>query len=220
MYLFFHKINPFSSITINLGPLYLERLFDKLLIKQGHKEINKMSMADRFESHLEYLSKRIGRSSDLRYSSIQFYMGYFYQQLANYSMQIETARHCRERVLCHYQLYLNLSTCQYEGRYYAQWQSAVLQGDPNIRSSMPEFKTKLKGYSSTLTSNGPHIYITISSQSTNRISCETIVETIRRGPNGFSNPILISQDGYWKSKKLTSELNIGNRQIELALYEG
>ena len=84
-------------------------------------------MADRFESYLEYLGKRIGRSSDLRYSSIQFYMGHFYQQLANYSMQIETVPHCRERALCHYQSYLKLPTRQDESRYYALWQSAILQ---------------------------------------------------------------------------------------------
>jgi hypothetical protein len=120
------KITPFSSLTINLGPLYVERVFDSLLTKQGVENVVRMSAADRFEWYLDYLWKKTGNSNHKQYVFIQFYKGHFYDQLANHTAQ-ENALHFREKALCHYQSYLELGDHPQESKFYAQWQVGLLQ---------------------------------------------------------------------------------------------
>ncbi len=127
MPLFRSKIDPFSSYTINLGPLYLERVFDSLLTRQGIQQVVLMSAKERFERYLDYLKKRTDPGNRVQYAVIQFYKGHFYQQLANHCSHHETAQHFLEKASCYYQTYLELLERQDESRYYAQWQIGMIQ---------------------------------------------------------------------------------------------
>jgi len=127
MSLFQSKIDPFCSFTINLGPLYVDRVFDSLLIRQGVKDVFKMGNMERFGNYLEYLKKKTNPNSRLQYAVVQFYKGHFYNQLANHSGSLQDVQHFREKALCYYQIYLEISDRQDESRYYAQWQTGMLQ---------------------------------------------------------------------------------------------
>jgi hypothetical protein len=127
MSLFRSKIDPFSCYTINLGPLYLERVFDSLLTRQGIQQVVLISAKERFERYLDYLKKRTDPGNRVQYGVIQFYKGHFYQQLAAHSAQYETVQHFQEKALCYYQTYLEFPDRQDESRYYAHWQIGMLQ---------------------------------------------------------------------------------------------
>lgn len=86
-----------------------------------------MGPAERFERYLDYLRKRTGPSTRDQYIFIQFYKGHFYQQLAGHLASPENIQHFREKALCFYQVYLELSAMKDESRFYAQWQTGVLQ---------------------------------------------------------------------------------------------
>jgi hypothetical protein len=121
------KINPFSSFTISLGPLYVERVFDSLLTLQGVNEVVTMAAIDRFARYLDYLKKRTNNYKWEEFTLIQFYKGHFYQQLANHTPLQEHARHHQEKALCYFQSYLELSHRSDESRFYAQWQIGLMQ---------------------------------------------------------------------------------------------
>jgi len=125
--LFHSKIDPFSSYTIDWGPLYVERVFDSLLVKEGVQEVGTMTDKERLEHYLEWLRKRMGKIDRPQYAVMQFYKGYFYQQLARLHERSGDAQHLMEKALCSYQDYLELSHSIDESRYYAQWQAGMLQ---------------------------------------------------------------------------------------------
>lgn len=127
MLLFSSKIDPFSSYTINLGPLYVERVFDSLLMKESMQGIGKMTAKERFVHYLEWLRQRMAKGNRQQYAVIQFYKGHFYQQLAMLHRQSGYAQHLMEKALCAYQDYLELPHSGDESRYYAQWQAGMLQ---------------------------------------------------------------------------------------------
>src|ERR1700742_4433082 len=127
MFPFRSKIDPFSAYTINLGPLYVERVFDALLTKEGIKAMVQMSAPERFTLYLDYLKTNINVHNHTQYAVTQFFKGHFYQQLAVHSIAGETARHFQEKALCYYQNYLELAEREDESRFYAQWQMGALQ---------------------------------------------------------------------------------------------
>jgi hypothetical protein len=127
MFPFRSSIDPFSGFTINLGPLYVERVFDSLLTRAAVKGIAQMNAAERFTLYLDYLKTHINLHNHTQYAVTQFYKGYFCQQLAAHSMGGETARHFQEKALCYYQNYLELAARGDESRFYAQWQTGLLQ---------------------------------------------------------------------------------------------
>jgi hypothetical protein len=127
MLLFQSKIDPFSSFTINLGPLYVDRVFDSLLTRQGVKDVFRMTDGERFANYLEYLRKNTNPNSHNQYAFTQFYKGHFYQRLAHHSSSNRDGQHFREKALCYYQTYLELSGLPDESQYYAQWQIGMLQ---------------------------------------------------------------------------------------------
>jgi tetratricopeptide (TPR) repeat protein len=127
MFPFRSKIDPFSAYTINLGPLYVERVFDSLLIRLGTKSATQLNAAERYALYLDYLKNNIDVHNHTQYAITQFYKGYFYQQLACHSIGHDTARHFQEKALCYYQNYLELAHREDESRYYAQWQIGLLQ---------------------------------------------------------------------------------------------
>jgi hypothetical protein len=127
MSFFRSNIDPFCSFAIDLGPLYVERVFDSLLTLQGVKNVVQMGPAERFDRYLDYLRKKTVLSTRDQYSFIQFYKGHFYQQLAGHLVGPDYRRHISEKALCAYQAYLELSGRFDESRYYAQWQTGVLQ---------------------------------------------------------------------------------------------
>ena len=121
------KIDPYSSFTINLGPLYVERVFDSLLTRQGVENVSHMDNIQRFEHYLAYLRCNSNAVSSRRYAVTQFYRGYFYLQFANHSKSQEFVQHYREKALCYFQTYLELGSQPDESWYYAQWQAGMLQ---------------------------------------------------------------------------------------------
>jgi hypothetical protein len=127
MFPFRSKIDPFSAFTINLGPLYVERVFDSLLTREGVKGMVQMNGAERYALYLDYLKTNINVHNHTQYAVTQFYKGYFYHQLAVHSIGSETARHFQEKALCYYQNYLELAEREDESRFYAQWQMGELQ---------------------------------------------------------------------------------------------
>ena len=129
MLLFQSKIDPFSSFTINLGPQYVERVFDSLLTKKNTIATYKMDPATRFGHYLAYLRQIAARVSPKQYPVLQFYNGHFYQQLANHSACRKNTVHFQEKALCYYQAYLERAHPTDESRYYAQWQAGMLQDD-------------------------------------------------------------------------------------------
>lgn len=131
MSLFRKKINPFCSFTINLGPLYVERVFDSLLNLQGVKEVMRMPAPERFERYLDYLREKTTLADHEQYTLVQFYRAHFCQQLAIHSKHPEIARHWQEKALCYYQTYLELTVHINESSFYSQWQSGVLQDSLN-----------------------------------------------------------------------------------------
>ncbi len=138
MFPFRSKIDPFSAFTINLGPLYVERVFDSLLTKEGVKAVVQMSAAGRFTLYLDYLKSNINVHNHTQYAVTQFYKGHFCQQLAAHPISHETARHFQEKALCYYQNYLELAEREDESRYYAQWQTGMLQDTLNYDWSIVE----------------------------------------------------------------------------------
>lgn len=136
------KIEPFCAFTIDLGPQYVERVFDSLLTRQGIKQVVLMPAASRLERYLELLHGEVHHSGRRRYAIIQFYIAHFYQQLAGVlaqsgvsrqsgapgeSVESDTGRHFREKAICHYESYLELAEDSAESRFYARWQSGLLQ---------------------------------------------------------------------------------------------
>lgn len=117
----------FSSFTVNLGPLYVERVIDRLLTKEGVSDVVRMTATDRYEHYISYLKDGIAKSTRKQYTLTQLFMGHFYQQQAILSNREESRQHFLEKALCHYQCYLDLPAFPNEGRYYAQWQAGVLQ---------------------------------------------------------------------------------------------
>jgi hypothetical protein len=126
MFPFRSKIDPFSAFTINLGPLYVERVFDSLLTLEGIKGMVHMNGTERFTLYLDYLKTNINHHNHTQYAVTQFYKGYFYQQVAVHSVGSETARHFQEKAVCYYQNCLELAERNDESAFYAQWQTGVL----------------------------------------------------------------------------------------------
>ena len=127
MWLFASKLDPFSSFTINLGPLYAERVFDRCLTLEGIENVVRMPAKERYERYLAWLKSQIPKSNRVQYTFIQFYLGYFCHQLSNYLPERVNVLHFREKALCYYQSFLEIASNNDEGRYYAQWQTGMLQ---------------------------------------------------------------------------------------------
>ena len=125
MGLFLHKLNPFTEFTISQGPLYVDRLFDCLLAKEGIRDIDEMNTTTRLECYLDLLRRRIVKCTRTEYPFIQFYTAHFCQQMADNA--VKSAKQWYENALSHYQLYLGLTKGTEESRYYAQWQTGRLQ---------------------------------------------------------------------------------------------
>jgi hypothetical protein len=124
---FFHtKIDPFSDLSINLGPLYVDRVFDSLLVQLG-VEIRVLSPTIRYAAYLDYLMGQKGISSQHHAAILQFYKGHFHQQLAIHVDASISARHHQEKALCYYQEYLEMTAGNEQSHYYAQWQAGLLQ---------------------------------------------------------------------------------------------
>jgi hypothetical protein len=138
MFPFRSRIDPFSAFTINLGPLYVERVFDSLLTREGIKAVVQMNASERFTLYLDYLKSNLNVHNHTQYAVTQFYKGHFFQQLANHSMSQETMQHFQEKALCYYQNYLELAEREEESLYYAQWQAGMLQDKLNYPWPMVE----------------------------------------------------------------------------------
>ncbi len=131
MFPFRSKIDPFSPFTINLGPLYVERVFDSLLTRDGVTGMVQMNAAERYALYLDYLKTNIDVHNYTQYAVAQFYKGHFGQQLAVHTIASETTRHIQEKAICYYQNFLELAECDDESRFYAQWQTGILQDTLN-----------------------------------------------------------------------------------------
>lgn len=127
MALFHSTIDPFSSYAINLGPLYVERVFDSLLSRQGVRDVYKLDDTERLKNYLEYLKQKTRTNSRIQYAFIQFYKAHFCHQLAHHSTARKDVQHFGEKALCYYQTYLELSNAIDESKYYTQWQVGMLQ---------------------------------------------------------------------------------------------
>jgi hypothetical protein len=138
MSLFRKKINPFCSLTISLGPLYVERVFDSLLTLQGVKDVVRMPAPERFERYLDYLRQKTNLVDHEQFTLIQFYRAHFCQQLANLSKHPEITQHWQEKALCYYQTYLELGIRPDESSFYAQWQTGALQDNLHYPWQMVE----------------------------------------------------------------------------------
>jgi hypothetical protein len=138
MFQFRSKIDPFSAFTINLGPLYVERVFDSLLTREGIVGMVQINSAERFTLYIEYLKTNTKARNHTQYAVTQFYKGYFFQRLADHSTDSETARHYQEKALCHYQNYLDLADREDESLFYAQWQMGELLDVLNYTWSLVE----------------------------------------------------------------------------------
>jgi hypothetical protein len=132
------KIYAFSAFTINLGPLYVERVFDSLLTRKGVEGMVQMNAVGRFTLYLDRLKSNLNVHNHTQYAVTQFYKGHFSQQLSMHSTSQETARHFQEKALCYYQNYLELAEREEESRYYAQWQTGILQDALNYPWPMVE----------------------------------------------------------------------------------
>jgi hypothetical protein len=124
--LFQSKIDPFSSFTINQGPLYAERVFESLLTKLGATAVGKMNDTHRYERCLGYLKQTIAAQGRNQYAFSQFYMAYFYQRLFQHATNEKERLHFQEKALCHFQCYLDLPAVADESRFYAQWHTGLL----------------------------------------------------------------------------------------------
>lgn len=122
-----YKPNPFTEYTINLGPLYVERLFDSILLKAGVKDIKGDSVTGRMEGYLSILEQRAQKGGARERLFIHFYTAHFSQQAAQHSGDTETLRNYRKQALLHYQAYLKLTNGTDESRYYSQWQMGRIQ---------------------------------------------------------------------------------------------
>jgi hypothetical protein len=122
MSLFRQKINPHCLLTFRLGPDYVERVFDSILILRGVKNVGFLKSKERYKDYLEYLQEISSPSRNGQYSFIQFYRGHFYHQLAKYSDRSEGAHHFREKSLCYYQTFLEFPNHPPEMSFFALWQ--------------------------------------------------------------------------------------------------
>lgn len=127
MLLFQSKIEAYCAFTVNLGPLYVERVFDSVLTRQGIKDIVKMASVRRLNLYLQYLHEKSRYQSRNHFAFNQFYIGHFSHQLALHSKLTENNCHLKEKAICHYETYLDIAKDTAESRFYAQWQLAILQ---------------------------------------------------------------------------------------------
>jgi hypothetical protein len=132
------KIELCCSFTVNLGPQYVERVLDAQLIRQGLSDVVRMSAPDRLERYLQLLHQQSRSSNRRQYAFLQFYMGHFSQQLTEPPERQCQNRHFKEKAICHYENYLDLADGAAESRFYAQWQSAVLQAELEYPWAQPE----------------------------------------------------------------------------------
>jgi hypothetical protein len=120
-------INPFSEFAISLGPAYIERLFDALLIKSGLIDLRQLPDAARLEKYILLLKNKSPNCSQREYLFIQFYTAHFYHQLSEHSPKEKDKKEFRQTALSYYRSYLDLTTGSEESRFYAQWQTGTLQ---------------------------------------------------------------------------------------------
>lgn len=127
MSIFHSKPDPFCSFSIDLGPLYIERVFDYILTKEGIEGVSRMQDADRLVKYVDYLNLCGSKAHPPAHSYELFYKGHFYQRLARCAgLEPDNLHYC-ETALYHYRDYLESSHQIDESRFYAQWQTGILQ---------------------------------------------------------------------------------------------
>ena len=110
------KIDLFSSFSVNLGPLYIERVLDCLVGQKQRRRIAFIPDEERYLLYLEYLKSLFLKGSRARSGMIHFYLGHFSQQLF-----------LHEDALNFYGRYLALNIRSDESKYYALWQAGLLK---------------------------------------------------------------------------------------------
>lgn len=125
------KINPFCSFTINLGPLYVERVLDSLLIKRGITNVNSLSTEVRYNQYLLLLNIMARSVSRVQYPVVLFYKAFFFEQSASITTHDDNKAHFQEKALCYYQAFVEIATKVDESRYFALWQIGILQDKLN-----------------------------------------------------------------------------------------
>ena len=126
MHLFSHKLNPFCSSSVNLGPVYMERLFECLLIKRGQLDIRFLQHSDKLKLFLQYLKDHTAKARQGEKRFVSFYFAYFLQQWIRWSAESPACGPIRLEAMGHYRHYLKSAEESEESRYYSQWQIGLL----------------------------------------------------------------------------------------------
>jgi pentatricopeptide repeat protein len=124
MKLFGNNIDPFSEFTINLGPAYISRLFEMLLIKKGVADVHKLSYSDRLQKYIDLLETNNQKGNHTKRAIICFYLAHFNHQLADNLSESKIKFY--EKAIYHYQSYLKLTKGAEQSKFYAQWQVGML----------------------------------------------------------------------------------------------
>ncbi|HMG67406.1 MAG TPA: hypothetical protein VK588_06965 [Chitinophagaceae bacterium] len=131
MGLFLHKLNPLTEFSISLGPVYIERLIESSLIKNGSSDIGRLSGVEKIQGYIDFLNGRTKKLNKKESLFVDYFKGFFYQQMAERSTEIDNKEKYQEEALAHYQAYLKLAKGTEESRYYSQWQVGRLQDQFN-----------------------------------------------------------------------------------------
>lgn len=126
MHLFTNTLNPFTVSSVNLGPVYMERLFECLLIKKGQHDISFLPRVDKIKLFLQYLKDNAAKASGNEKRFISFYVAYFLQERARLSAHSAGMASERLEVLQQYRHYLKSAKEREESKYYSQWQIGLL----------------------------------------------------------------------------------------------
>lgn len=110
------KIDVFSSFSVNLGPLYVERVLDCLVGQRQRRHLTCIPDEQRYLLYLEYLKSLPLKGSKAKSGMIHFYLGHFSQQLFMH-----------EEALNFYEHYLAVNIRSDESKYYGLWQAALLK---------------------------------------------------------------------------------------------
>ncbi len=121
MFSFSQKLTPFSSSSINLGPAYIDRLFDVVLAKEGVPVSHVKSRVERLQLYQVYLCQQRTKVKSEMKPYLSFYYAYFLQALGNEPGHLLSPSEVEEAIL-NYRWYLKSSLKQEESRFYAQWQ--------------------------------------------------------------------------------------------------
>jgi len=121
-----NKLDPFTKLTTDLGPIYVDRMFECVSLDRKPRDWRNSHQNEKILLYLAYLEK-ISKSLNTNQKKFSnFYKGYFYQELTKYQFDSKERQFFMKQAVDHYNLYLDKADVKDQVTYFAQWQVGLL----------------------------------------------------------------------------------------------